>query len=188
MLGSFATPRALADDEVDALATRYAQVAHDVVAAGFAGVQIHAAHGYLASQFLSPRANVRTDRWGGPLQNRARFLLEAVRRTRVAVGPRAAVAVKLNSTDFQRGGFDPDDAVQVARWLEAEGVDLLEVSGGNYESPGFMGLAGRAAQPDAGGPEAYFLDFAVRAAAGGPDPADAHRGAAHRDHDAHGPA
>lgn len=161
MLGAFVTPRALSDDEVDALATRYARVASDVVRAGFAGVQIHAAHGYLASQFLSPRANLRTDRWGGPLQNRARFLLEAVRRTRAAIGPRAAVAVKLNSRDFQRGGFEADDAVQVARWLQAEGVDLLEVSGGTYESPGFMGLGGkRDGVPD--GPEAYFLDFAVQ--------------------------
>jgi 2,4-dienoyl-CoA reductase-like NADH-dependent reductase (Old Yellow Enzyme family) len=161
MFGAFVTPRALADDEVDALATRYAAVAHQVVAAGFAGVQIHAAHGYLASQFLSPRANRRTDRWGGPLENRARFLLEVVRRTRAAVGPEAAVAVKLNSTDFQRGGFDPDDAVQVARWLQDEGVDLLEVSGGTYESPEFMGLGDHHGAPSRG-PEGYFLDFATR--------------------------
>lgn len=161
MFGAFVTPRALSEDEVDALITRYAQVAAEVVSAGFAGVQIHAAHGYLASQFLSPRANLRTDRWGGTLGNRARFLLEAVRRTRAAIGPTAVVAVKLNSTDFQRGGFEADDAVQVARWLQDEGVDLLEVSGGTYESPGFMGLGG----PDdeaTDGPEGYFLDFAVR--------------------------
>ena len=161
VLGAFATPRALSDEEVDALVTRYAQVARDVVAAGFAGVQIHAAHGYLASQFLSPRANLRTDRWGGPLENRARFLLEVVRRTRAAIGPVAAVAVKLNSEDFLRGGFEADDAVQVARWLQDEGVDLLEVSGGTYESPEFMGL-GEHIGEQTDGPEAYFLDFAVR--------------------------
>jgi 2,4-dienoyl-CoA reductase-like NADH-dependent reductase (Old Yellow Enzyme family) len=160
-LRAFATPRALSDAEVEELVSRYAQVAHEVVGAGFAGVQIHAAHGYLASQFLSPRANLRTDRWGGSVQNRARFLLEAVRRTRAAVGPGAAVAVKLNSTEFQRGGFEPDDALQVARWLQDEGVDLLEVSGGTYESPGFMGLAGHDHDsPDS--PEGYFLDFATR--------------------------
>jgi 2,4-dienoyl-CoA reductase-like NADH-dependent reductase (Old Yellow Enzyme family) len=161
VLGAFATPRALSDDEVDGLVTRYAQVAKEVMAAGFAGVQIHAAHGYLASQFLSPRANLRTDRWGGPLENRARFLLEAVRRTRAAIGPGAAIAVKLNSTDFLRGGFEADDAVQVARWLQDEWVDLLEVSGGTYESPGFMGLGGRVGE-QTDDPEAYFLDFAVR--------------------------
>lgn len=161
VLGAFVTPRALSDAEVEALVSRYAEVARDVVAAGFAGVQIHAAHGYLASQFLSPLSNARTDRWGGSLANRARFLLEAVRTTRRAVGPSAAVAVKLNSTDFQRGGFGPDDAVQVARWLQDEGVDLLEVSGGTYEAPGFMGLSGpRGGSPDS--PEGYFLDFAMR--------------------------
>lgn len=161
MLGAFVTPRALSDDEVDALASRYAHVAKEVVGAGFAGVQVHAAHGYLASQFLSPRANLRTDRWGGSLANRARFLLEAVRRTRAAVGPNAVVAVKLNSGDFLRGGFEPDDALQVARWVQDEGVDLLEVSGGTYESPGFMGLGDHYGAPSRG-PEGYFLDFAVR--------------------------
>ncbi len=161
VLGSFATPRALEDAEIDALATRYAEVGRAVVEAGFAGVQVHAAHGYLASQFLSPRTNLRDDRWGGTLENRARFLLEAVRRTRAAIGPKAALAVKLNSADFQRGGFEEDDAMQVARWLEAEGVDLLEVSGGNYESPALMGVTDdRAASTKAR--EAYFLDFAVR--------------------------
>jgi 2,4-dienoyl-CoA reductase-like NADH-dependent reductase (Old Yellow Enzyme family) len=161
MFGAFVTPRALSDDEVDALATRYAQVAREVVQAGFAGGQIHAAHGYLASQFLSPVANRRVDRWGGPLENRARFLLEVARRTRAAIGPDAAMAVKLNSTDFQRGGFEPAEAVQVASWLQDEGVDLLEVSGGTYESPEFMGIGDhRGAGPE--GAEGYFLDFAVR--------------------------
>lgn len=158
-LGSFATPRPLTDAEVDGLADRYAAVAGMSVAAGFAGVQVHAAHGYLASQFLSPLANRRTDRWGGPLANRARFLLEVVRRTRATIGPSAALAVKLNSADFQRGGFDEDDAAQVAAWLEAEGVDLLEVSGGTYESPALMGIADGLGEGDA---EAYFVGFATR--------------------------
>ncbi|MCB9601178.1 MAG: NADH:flavin oxidoreductase/NADH oxidase family protein [Sandaracinus sp.] len=161
VFGSFAKPRALEDHEVDAIATRFAEVARDVVDAGFAGVQVHAAHGYLANQFLSPRTNLRDDRWGGSLENRARFLLEAVRRTRAAIGPKAALSVKLNSADFQRGGFEEDDAVQVARWLEAEGIDLLEVSGGNYESPALMGMADERSESTKKR-EAYFLDFAVR--------------------------
>lgn len=161
VLGSFATPRALEDHEIDALATRYAEVAGDVVEAGFAGVQIHAAHGYLASQFLSPRTNLRGDRWGGSLENRGRFLLESVRRTRARIGAKVALSVKLNSADFQRGGFEEDDALQVARWLEAEGVDLLEVSGGNYESPALMGVVDSRADSTKKR-EAYFLDFAVR--------------------------
>lgn len=180
VLGSFARPRALADDEVDAIATRYAEAANDVVTAGFAGVQIHAAHGYLISQFLSPLSNLRTDRWGGELDARARFLLEIVRRTRARLGPSKAIAVKLNSADFQRGGFEEDDAVQVARWLEAEGIDLLEISGGNYESPALLvgteaaqgsarrrKRAGTVEEPPSTDArtrarEAYFLDFAER--------------------------
>ncbi len=160
VVSAFATPRALADHEVDELASRYAQVAGQAVAAGFAGVQVHSAHGYLPSQFLSPLANRRTDRWGGPLANRARFLLEVVRRTRAAIGPRAVLSVKLNSSDFQRGGFLPEEAVQVACWLEAEGIDLLEVSGGTYESMALLGMA--EGQDPAGDSEAYFLDAAAR--------------------------
>lgn len=161
VLGSFAKPRALEDHEIDALATRYAEVAGDVVDAGFSGVQIHAAHGYLASQFLSPRTNLRDDRWGGSLENRARFLVEAVRRTRARIGSSIALAVKLNSADFQRGGFEEDDALQVARWLEAEGIDLLEVSGGNYESPALMGVVDERAESTKKR-EAYFLEFALK--------------------------
>ncbi len=158
-LGAFATPRPLTDAEVEDLADRYAAVAGMAVGAGFAGVQVHAAHGYLASQFLSPLANLRSDRWGGPLANRARFLLEVVARTRAAIGPSAALAVKLNSADFLRGGFGEDEAAQVVAWLEAEGVDLLEVSGGTYESPALMGIADGLGHEDA---EAYFVGFAAR--------------------------
>ena len=79
--------------------------------------EVHAAHGYLLSQFLSPLVNTRTDEWGGSLENRARLLLEIVRQIRLAVSPEFAVAVKLNSADFQRGGFDADDAVRVIAML-----------------------------------------------------------------------
>ncbi len=110
----------------------------------FTGVQIHAAHGYLISEFLSPDVNVRTDGWGGTLENRARFLLEAVRATRKAVEKKFPVAVKLNSADFQRGGFSYEEAVQVAKWLNDEKLDLLEISGGTYEQPRMSGLEGGA--------------------------------------------
>jgi 2,4-dienoyl-CoA reductase-like NADH-dependent reductase (Old Yellow Enzyme family) len=121
-------------------------------AAGFAGVQIHAAHGYLISQFLSPLTNQRTDRWGGPLDHRMRFLLEVARAVRAATGPGFAVMVKLNSADFQRGGFDQEESLVVVEALEAEGIDLLEVSGGNYESTAMFGRASTRAR------EAYFLE------------------------------
>jgi 2,4-dienoyl-CoA reductase-like NADH-dependent reductase (Old Yellow Enzyme family) len=98
-------------------------------------VQIHAAHGYLLSQFLSPLTNRRTDAWGGALFNRARVLLDVVKAVRAAVSPSFCVAVKLNSADFQKGGFEASDAVQVVRWLNDLPVDLVELSGGSYESP-----------------------------------------------------
>src|ERR1700722_12901854 len=107
--------------------------------AGFDGVEVHAAHGYLISQFLSPLVNQRGDEWGGSLENRARLLLDVVRAIREAVSSSFAVAVKLNSADFQRGGFDAEDAARVIAMLEPLGVDLVELSGGSYESPAMSG-------------------------------------------------
>ena len=164
--GQFGEPVPLTHDEIEDLIGRFATAASAAKEAGFTGVQIHAAHGYLLSQFLSPRANQRTDQWGGSLENRARFLLEAVRRVRAAVGPAFPVSVKLNSADFQKGGFAFEDSLQVARWLEAEGVDLLEISGGSYEQPAMMDLDGMepADRPKVAAStaarEAYFVDFA----------------------------
>ena len=164
MGGLFAKPRALEDAEIVAIVERFATAARVAKAAGFAGVQVHAAHGYLAAQFLSPRSNLRTDRWGGSLENRARFLLEVVRAIRAAVGPAFPIGVKLNSADFQRGGFSIDDAMQVARWLDEAGVELLEVSGGNYESPAMQGSGELPKEMRASSREreAYFLDYACR--------------------------
>ncbi|NCU10719.1 MAG: NADH:flavin oxidoreductase/NADH oxidase family protein, partial [Sphingomonadaceae bacterium] len=138
--GQFGQPVALTEAEIEDLIARFAQAAVICAEGGFDGVQIHAAHGYLISQFLSPRANQRGDQWGGSLENRARFLLEVVRATREAVPAGFAVTVKLNSADFQRGGFAFEDSLQVAQWLEAEGVDLIEISGGTYEQPRLLGI------------------------------------------------
>jgi 2,4-dienoyl-CoA reductase-like NADH-dependent reductase (Old Yellow Enzyme family) len=128
---------------------------------------VHAAHGYLLSQFLSPLSNRRTDQWGGSLQNRARMLLDVVRAVRSGVSSSFAVAVKLNSADFQRGGFDADDAQHVIAMLEPLGVDLVELSGGNYESPA---MAGRAAEARTLAREAYFLELATELAKTSPLP------------------
>lgn len=124
---------------------------------GFDGVQIHAAHGYLLSQFLSPLTNQRSDRWGGSLENRARLLLEIVQGIREQVGERFSLSVKLNSADFQRGGFSTEDARAVVDMLNPLGVDLVELSGGSYEAPAMHGQArdGRTTAR-----EAYFLTFA----------------------------
>ncbi len=132
-LGFFARPRPLKAREIEELIARYVQCSELLLDCGFDGIQIHAAHGYLLSQFLSPLTNLRTDEWGGSLENRARFLLQIVRAVRKALGTAVPVSVKINSADFQRGGFEQDDSLQVIAWLEAEGIDLLEISGGNYE-------------------------------------------------------
>ncbi|MFE7333773.1 NADH:flavin oxidoreductase/NADH oxidase family protein [Streptomyces griseus] len=153
----FGRPTAMTAQQIEETVTRYAVTAHRAEKAGFDGVEIHAAHGYLLSQFLSPLVNKRTDRWGGPLENRARMLLDIVSAVRAAVSPSFAVAVKLNSADFQRGGFDAEDARQVIEMLEPLGVDLVELSGGSYESPA---MTGRSTDTRTQAREAYFLDLA----------------------------
>ncbi|MEV6225398.1 nitroreductase family deazaflavin-dependent oxidoreductase [Nocardia fluminea] len=160
-------PRALTDAEIVDIVHRFATTARIAERAGFDGVQIHGAHGYLVSQFLSPLANQRDDRWGGDPQRRARFVLEVVRAIRAEVSKSFAVAIKLNSADFQRGGFTEDESREVVRRLAAEHLDLIEISGGSYESPAMMGRpVARSASTVAR--EAYFLEYAesVRAAAG----------------------
>jgi 2,4-dienoyl-CoA reductase-like NADH-dependent reductase (Old Yellow Enzyme family) len=166
LLGNYARPRALTEAEILALVERFAAAATIARDTGFTGVQVHGAHGYLASSFLSLVTNLRTDAWGGPLENRARFLLEVVRAVRRAVGPDFPVAVKLNSDDFRKGGFTSAECLEVVRWLDDESIDLLEISGGTYEQPRLFGAAGRAedalpVRPSTRAREAYFLDYAA---------------------------
>ena len=164
--GGFGPPRAATGAEIEDLIARFARVAATARDTGFTGVQIHAAHGYLISQFLSPIANRREDEWGGSLENRARFLLETIRSVRAAVGADFPVGVKLNSADFQQGGFTNDEARQVAHWLSEAGVDLLELSGGTYEQLVMIG-AGQGGEAEAPvrestrAREAYFLEAAA---------------------------
>lgn len=153
----FPVPRQMTEAEIAEVEQRFVKTALLAEAAGFAGVEIHAAHGYLLSQFLSPLSNHRQDRWGGSLENRARLLLDIVRGVRAVVAPGFAVSVKLNSADFQRGGFSPEDAQAVVVMLNSLGVDLVELSGGSYEAPAMMGSA-RDERTLAR--EAYFLEFA----------------------------
>ena len=157
--GLFSKPQALTAAQIEVLVERFAQAAVLAEKAGFDGVQIHGAHGYLVSQFLSPLTNVRTDRYGGDIEARMRFLLEIVRATRAATDSGFSVAVKLNSADFQRGGFTLEESMQVAKALEAEGVDLLEISGGSYEKPAMMGSEQRESTRTR---EAFFLEYAER--------------------------
>jgi len=156
---AFAKPRALTAEEIEEIIARFARTARIVVEAGFDGVQIHAAHGYLINQFLSPLTNLRDDGWGGDPERRRRFLLEVTRAVRAAIGPDKILAIKLNSADFQRGGFTEDESLAVIEQLEGESIDLLEISGGTYESPAMSdgGTSERTRRR-----EAFFLDFAER--------------------------
>jgi 2,4-dienoyl-CoA reductase-like NADH-dependent reductase (Old Yellow Enzyme family) len=156
----FVTPRALEEAEIETIISQFVQAARICWEAGFDGVEVHAAHGYLLSQFLSPLTNHRDDRWGGSLEGRARAfltILEAIRRDL----PRELIlGVKINSADFQRGGFEEGDALELIRLLQGKGLDFIEISGGSYEAPA---MAGRASGVSTRKREAYFLDFAQKA-------------------------
>jgi 2,4-dienoyl-CoA reductase-like NADH-dependent reductase (Old Yellow Enzyme family) len=172
LLGSYKTPRALAEEEILAIIEGFGAAARIARECGFTGVQVHGAHGYLISSFLSPVTNRREDRWGGSIGNRARLLLECVRAVRAAVGPAFPVSVKLNSDDFRKGGFSHADCLQVVALLNGEGIDLLEISGGTYEQPRLLGVEGRSTdavevRASTRVREAYFLDYAeaIRAVA-----------------------
>ena len=162
----FGEPVALTADEIESIIDRFVTCAVTCKEAGFTGVQFHSAHGYLLSQFLSPLTNQRDDEWGGSLENRARALISIVTKAREALGAAFPISVKLNSADFQKGGFDFDDSLTVAKWLAEAGVDLLEISGGTYEQPRLLNLDGvepieeQSLARSTLAREAYFVDFA----------------------------
>jgi len=162
---AFKTPRALEDAEVWQVIGRYATAARLAKDVGFTGVQIHGAHGYLVSQFLSPRHNQRDDQWGGSIENRMRFVLEVYKAIRKEVGDDFPVGIKVNSADFQRGGFTEEESMQVVKALADAGIDLIEVSGGTYENPSMMGSEkGRdeTVKESTRQREAYFLHYAEK--------------------------
>ena len=162
----FGEPVALTAEEIESIVERFVNCAVTCKEAGFTGVQFHSAHGYLLSQFLSPLTNQREDEWGGTLENRARALIAIVTKTREVLGADFPISVKLNSADFQKGGFDFDDSLTVAKWLADAGVDLLEISGGTYEQPRLLNLDGvepieeQSLARSTLAREAYFVDFA----------------------------
>ena len=162
----FGEPVALTAEEIESIIERFVSCALTCKEAGFTGVQFHSAHGYLLSQFLSPLTNQREDDWGGTLENRARALIAIVSKAREALGVDFPISVKLNSADFQKGGFDFDDSLMVAEWLADAGVDLLEISGGTYEQPRLLNLDGvepieeQSLARSTLAREAYFVDFA----------------------------
>ena len=147
---------ALTPSEVDALPLVYARAAAHARVVGFEGVQIHAGHGFLLSQFLSPLFNRRSDRYGGSIEARCRLLLAVVREVRAEVGPEFAIAVKINSSDRLEGGLDEEDALVAVSLLGDEGVDLIDISGGTY-------FPGARASSDRRSSGPYFLEFVRRA-------------------------
>ncbi|AVP96174.1 NADH:flavin oxidoreductase [Ahniella affigens] len=165
LLGLYAKPRALRDAEIAELPERFAFAADVARDAGFTGVQIHSAHGYLLSSLLSPWTNRREPPYGGTIEARARCLLETIEAVRARVGNDFAVTVKLNSDDFRKGGFTQADCLQVVALLNAAGIDALELSGGTYEQPQLLGFAGKpdsevSVRASTRQREAYFLSYA----------------------------
>ncbi|MBW3090567.1 NADH:flavin oxidoreductase/NADH oxidase family protein [Bifidobacterium miconisargentati] len=166
----FAEPTELTHDQIHDIVRRFANTARIAKKAGFTGVEIHAAHGYLINQFLSPLDNHRADEYGGSLENRARFLFDVFDAVREAVGPKFPIAVKLNSSDVPiavkinerngaPGGFNEEESIWVMKQLEARGVDLIDISGGTYSKPVIQTNDGAAEDRRRG---VYFTDFARR--------------------------
>lgn len=154
---AFNKPRALTIPEIHEIIQRFARSAEIVKKAGFGGVEIHAAHGYLLSQFLSPISNIRTDSYGGSLENRMRIIVEIYQAIRQKVGQEFPIAIKINSSDFRSGGFSEEDSIAVIHKMAKLGIDLIEISGGNYENTKVLGSNRQGA---------FFVDFAARAKEG----------------------
>jgi len=164
MKSMFPKPRPMTEEEIWKAIEGFGDCALIAKKAGWKGVQIHGAHGYLVSQFLSTLTNLRTDKWGGTLGNRARFALEIYRNMRRKVGANFPIGIKINSADFQRGAFTEEESLEVIDMLSAEGLDMIEVSGGTYEKAAMMG-AGKKIKESTQKREAYFADFIVKARA-----------------------
>ncbi len=156
-LPGYGVPRPATEADFEEVIGKFTRSAALAKEAGFDGVEIHAAHGYLLSSALSARINTRDDRWGGTLENRARLVLSVIRSVRAEVGENFIVASKLNSSDFQKGGFSHEDSIAVAQMMQNEGIDFLEISGGNFETPVAYQ---HSAKQSTVAREAYFLDYA----------------------------
>lgn len=149
---AFNTPRALSIEEIKQIINKFTEAAAMAQQAGFSGVEIHAAHGYLLNQFLSPHDNQRNDEYSGTLENRMRILTEIYTGIREKVGHDFPIALKINLSDFRSDGFSEEDSLQVIQKMDQLGIDLIEISGGNYENPKMQGI----------GKGAFFIDYAQK--------------------------
>ena len=165
---NYGTPVPMTEEDILDVIEKFVFTAKIARETGFTGVQFHSAHGYLLSEFLSPDINNRNDAWGGDIENRARIHLEIIKRCREEVGVDFPISVKMNSADFQKGGFAADDSIIVAKMLENAGVDIIEISGGTYEQPKLIGVDDLTINPERSeqrkestiAREAYFLEYA----------------------------
>ncbi len=149
---AFNSPRALSHAEIKQIITKFVDAAVIAQQTGFSGVEIHAAHGYLLNQFLSPHDNQRSDEYGGSLENRMRVITEIYQGIREKVGRNFPIALKINSSDFRPDGFSEEDSLKVIQKMDQLGIDLIEISGGNYENPKMQGI----------GKGAFFIDYAQK--------------------------
>lgn len=170
MAAFFETPREATTAEIHEIIRRFGDSAAICKKAGFSGVQIHGAHGYLISQFLSPHHNQRTDEWGGSPEKRRRFVMAVYQEIRRRVGADFPVGIKLNSADFQRGGFTEEESMDTIIALVDAGIDLIEISGGTYEAPAMSGGFHQPQKASTAAREAYFLAFAEKVRAAVPVP------------------
>lgn len=145
-------------DEIRQLPDIYARAASHAKSVGFSGVHLHAGHGFLLSQFLSPLFNQRGDQYGGSIEGRSRIVLEIISSVRAAVGPTFPVGIRINASDLLEGGLTEDDALEVVRRLNGTSIDLIDISGGTY-------FPGARASSDGVAGDPYFMDFALRARA-----------------------
>ena len=166
----YGVPKEMSVEDIKNTINQFVQSAKLAQEVGFTGIQLHSAHGYLLSQFLSPNTNRRKDEWGGSLENRSRLLIEIIRQCRANLGVQYPISVKLNSSDFQKGGFSDAESFKVAELLNDENIDLLEISGGTYEQAKFLGYDKLSIDPKANvllkrsavAREAYFLSYAEK--------------------------
>ncbi|KFG78970.1 NADH oxidase [Metarhizium anisopliae] len=152
---SFAKPRAMDKDDFANVIEGFAHAAEYLHRAGYDGIELHGAHGYLLAQFLSPTTNKRTDQYGGSLMNRARIIFEINDAIRARVPKSFIVSIKLNSVEFQDGGFSTQDCTDLCAALEESGFDFVELSGGTYEAGAFYHRKESTKKR-----EAFFLEFA----------------------------
>lgn len=153
------TPRAMTEEEILELIEAFNQAGRRVKEAGFDGVQLHGAHGYVINQFLSPYTNIRTDRWGGSLENRMRFVTEIYRKMRQTLGQDYPIFIKMNIADFDESGIREEEGLEMAERLAEMGMDAIEISGGTLEQSLEKVMAKNIKTEEQ---EAYFLPFAEK--------------------------